>query len=189
MRLRHLVSSLVVIGSACAPATSPEAVITPELIESAPRYRLVYQARGEEIVSAKVVDQVQLFLQRELATRGYLAAAPWEEPTVEVRFAVAELAATQLTGPSQPQMAPNPCHTDTREADGCAHSVWDNVPQLSSTRVVRHVLAVELRRVGGSDVLWHNTWDEEGHWTSARPELNRTIVRLVLNTLAPSTRS
>src|SRR5689334_14232125 len=99
MRLRHLVSALVVIGSACAPATSPDAVITPELIESAPRYRLIYQARGEETVSAKVVDQVQLFLQRELANRGYLAAAPWEEPTVEVRFAVAELAATQLTEP------------------------------------------------------------------------------------------
>jgi hypothetical protein len=185
MRLVALLPlSLVLTGTACVPSVPPSTVLTPAIIASAPRYRLVYAAPNSGEVSPKLLQQVEFILQDELAARGYLLAAPWEEPTLEVHFTLTER--SSFTTVMRAPVGEGECHTDTREPNGCAHSAWDNVLMSETARLEQYGLGVDLRPVGKTEPTWWNDWTLQGHWTPARPELNRSIVRLVLSTLEPT---
>jgi hypothetical protein len=181
---------MVVSAAACAPAPNPNAVITPALLEHAPRYRLVFDQRSSEGVSAKVVDQAGLLLQEELAARGFLLAAPWETATVEFKYAVRDGFEAHQIASIRVGEPYSTCHTDTKEPDGCGRSTWDLVgfPTASVSSAI-HGIAVQMRSVGGTAVSWHNVWVLQGRWPTGGPEMNRSLVRLVLQTLKPITTS
>lgn len=110
--IRSLSLCFVAAIVACAPAPAP-AVVTPELLDHAPRYRLV-SPRGTDLASIKDFSAA---VQQELALRGMLLAAPWETPTLQV-----SIASTAVRVRYEPAFAAGP----TMQRAGCSGASYDS---------------------------------------------------------------
>lgn len=113
MRGPALSFSLLLLAAGCAPAPAP-VVITPALLDSAPRYRMVLIApQGGK--PDQVIREFSAQVERVLAERGMVAAAEWETPTLQVTVAARWVSVTNTPG----------TNFNVRYGGSCAGSNWD----------------------------------------------------------------
>lgn len=197
MRRQLLVSSLVVIGAACAPA-SRSVEIPPATMEGGPRYELVYVSLGSASVDRRVVDEVGVELQQELAHKGLLLAAPWETPTLVVRYALrgaseerfdVRTGGTPLDVSDGGMVQPVSYSRTYSGCDGSKESMGHcsaldaptpMMPLVSATHQQRRSLRLEIRKVSSDEVVWANARSDDGEWTRARILRVRPLVQAAL---------
>jgi hypothetical protein len=202
MRLPALFPVTFLLVAACAFGHPAE--ITPATLESGPRYQLTYVTLGSNDVDPKVVDQVAYSIQQELASRGLLLAAPWETPTLEVRFglrgtnterfdvrqdgftnAPAMLIRTQ---PITYSRLSSDCDGSPESKTHCSEFDAASPLALSSAASSlqrRRTLGVEIRDIGTPHVRTAAIAGDDGEWTRGnavriRPLVEETIARLTL---------
>ena len=198
MRLPFLVSSLVVIGSACAPATRSDE-IPPAAIEQGPRYRLVYVNLGSPSVDSKVINEVGLVIQQELAHKGLLRAAPWETPTLVVRYALRGASedrfdvrtnGTPLDVSDAGMVQPVSYSHSTSGCDGSRESMghcsaldapMPALPLSSRAMQQRRSLGLEIRELTTNRLVWSDARSDDGEWTRARALRIRPLVQATLS--------
>ena len=197
MRHLPLVSLFVVTVMACAPATRP-AEISPEAIEGGKRYQLVYVTLGSASVDRKVVDEVGVEIQQELAHKGLLLAAPWETPTLLVRYSLrgateerfdVRSSGTPFDVGDAGSVMPVSYSRTYSDCDGSKESTGHcsalDAPKPSmplSARIgQRHrSLAVEVRDLQDDHVVWAGARSDDGEWTRARALRIRPLVQATL---------
>lgn len=202
MRHLSLVSLLVATVVACAPA-SRSAEIAPATIAEGPRYRLVYVTLGSATVEQKVVDEVGVVIQQELAQKGFLLAAPWEEPTLIVRYSLrgenherfdVRSGGTVLDVTNDGSVQPvsysrtySGCD-GSKESKGHCSALDAPIPSMPlSARVgtQRRALGVEIRELAGDRLVWSGARSDDGEWTRARLVAVRPLVQATLTGLTP----
>ena len=199
MRIVRLLP-LMALLAACAPAAQ-NAEISSTTLEQGERYRLVFVTLGSTTTDQKVIDQVGLVIQQELAGKGLLLAAPWETPTLTVRYGMrgADLDRFDVRSGGTPfdvgrggtvQPVSYTRSSGASDCDGSAESrshcsALDGVsgfPELVTAPTTHRIrsLALEIREIASDRIIWRDVRSDEGEWTRATVPRIRPLVQATL---------